>query len=67
MSDQQPTTNLRIGVAGLGTVGAGLLKLIQRQDELRLPGRIEVTAVSARNRNRNRNRNLDKMFFGRRR
>ncbi len=54
MSDQQPKTTLRIGVAGLGTVGAGLLKLIERQDELRLPGRIEVTAVSARNRNRDR-------------
>ena len=45
---------LRLGVAGLGTVGAGLLKLIARQDELRIPGRLEVTAVSARSRSRER-------------
>ncbi len=54
MSDSNVKTHLRLGVAGLGTVGAGLLKLIERQDELRLPGRLEVTAVSARNRNRDR-------------
>ena len=40
---------LRLGVAGLGTVGGGLLKLIERQAELRLPGKLEVVAVSARN------------------
>jgi len=45
---------LRIGVAGLGTVGGGLLSLVARQDELRLPRRLVVSAVSARSRNRNR-------------
>jgi homoserine dehydrogenase len=45
---------LRIGIAGLGTVGAGVLSLAARQDELRLPGRIEIVAVSARNRTRER-------------
>jgi homoserine dehydrogenase len=45
---------LRIGIAGLGTVGAGLIRLIDRQDELRLPGRLEVVAVSARSKSRNR-------------
>ncbi len=54
MIDHAPKTHLRLGVAGIGTVGAGLLKLIERQDELRLPGRLEVTAVSARSRTRNR-------------
>ncbi|MBU6319645.1 MAG: homoserine dehydrogenase [Alphaproteobacteria bacterium] len=45
---------LRLGVAGLGTVGAGLLGLIERQHELRVPGRLEVSAVSARSRSRGR-------------
>ena len=51
---------LRLGVAGLGTVGGGLLKLIERQAELRLPGRLEVVAVSARNKNRNRGVDISK-------
>ncbi len=51
---------LRLGVAGLGTVGGGLLKLIERQTELRLPGRLEVVAVSARNKNRNRGVDISK-------
>jgi homoserine dehydrogenase len=45
---------LRLGVAGLGTVGAGLLALIERQGDLRIPGRLEVSAVSARSRSRGR-------------
>jgi len=42
---------LRIGIAGLGTVGAGLVKLLSAQDDLiaaRCGRRIEVTAVAAR-------------------
>ena len=35
------TASFKIAIAGLGTVGGGLLKLIERQDELRLPGRLE--------------------------
>lgn len=48
---------LRIGIAGLGTVGASLVALLQqRKNELAVTcGRpIEIVAVSARNRNRNR-------------
>ncbi len=48
---------LRIGVAGLGSVGAGVVKLLHGQSELleRRCGRVlAVTAVSARNRQRNR-------------
>lgn len=44
---------LRVGVAGLGTVGGGLLKLFA-DDANRLNERLEITAVSARNRTRNR-------------
>lgn len=51
---------LRLGVAGLGTVGGGLLKLIERQGELRLPGKLEVVAVSARNKTRNRGVDISK-------
>jgi homoserine dehydrogenase len=48
---------LRIAVAGLGTVGAGTLQLLERQAEpvaLRAGRRIVVTAVSARDRRRDR-------------
>jgi len=44
---------LKIAVAGLGTVGAGILQLLDRQAELlaqRAGRRIVVTAVSARDR-----------------
>lgn len=55
-----PGKKLRLGVAGLGTVGGGLLKLIERQAELRLPGKLEVVAVSARSKNRNRGVDISK-------
>jgi homoserine dehydrogenase len=49
--------SLKIGVAGLGTVGAGTLRLLQDQAELlaeRSGRRLVVTAVSARDRRRDR-------------
>ena len=42
---------LRIGLAGLGVVGGGVLKLLEEQRELllsRCGRRLEVVAVSAR-------------------
>jgi len=46
---------LRIGVAGLGTVGAGLLKLIEERPSFAPVGReVVVTGVSARSRKRPR-------------
>jgi hypothetical protein len=51
------STPLRIGIAGLGTVGAGVVKLLETNAELitRRAGRpIVVTAVSARDRHRER-------------
>jgi len=48
---------LRVGVAGLGTVGAAVLRVLERQSEAlaRRVGRpIHVTAVSARNRGKAR-------------
>lgn len=45
---------LKLGIAGLGHVGCGLVDLVQRQDSLRLPGRVEIAGVTARNRNRSR-------------
>src|SRR5580704_12238885 len=48
---------LKIAVAGLGTVGAGTLQLLQRQAELlavRAGRRIVAVAVSARDRRRDR-------------
>jgi homoserine dehydrogenase len=52
---------LRIAVAGLGTVGAGTLQLLERQAEplaLRAGRRIVVGAFSARDRRRDRGVNL---------
>jgi homoserine dehydrogenase len=51
------TTPLKIAVAGLGTVGAGTLKLLNDHADLlalRSGRPLQVTAVSARNRNANR-------------
>jgi len=48
---------LKVAVAGLGTVGAGILQLLDRQAELlaqRAGRRIVVSAVSARDRRRDR-------------
>ena len=51
------STPLRLGIAGLGTVGVGVLKIIRRHNNLlseRTGREIEVTAVSARSRTKNR-------------
>jgi homoserine dehydrogenase len=56
MSQSAPTP-LRIGIAGLGNVGGGVVKLLESNADLiaRRAGRaISVTAVSARDRNRDR-------------
>src|SRR5579864_8188319 len=53
--------SLKIAVAGLGTVGAGTLQLLERQAEklaMRAGRRIVVAAVSARDRLRDRGADL---------
>ncbi|MEL7115604.1 MAG: homoserine dehydrogenase, partial [Pseudomonadota bacterium] len=48
---------LRLGLAGLGTVGVGVIKIVQRQAELiaaRAGRPVEITAVSARIRDKDR-------------
>ncbi len=48
---------LRLGIAGLGTVGAGVIKIIQRQSALitaRTGREVTISAVSARSRDRDR-------------
>ncbi|MEL6169282.1 MAG: homoserine dehydrogenase [Pseudomonadota bacterium] len=55
-------TALRIGIAGLGTVGAGVVKIIRRQSAeiaARAGRPIEITAVSARSRSKDRGVPLD--------
>ncbi|MCB2120673.1 MAG: homoserine dehydrogenase [Rhodobacteraceae bacterium] len=52
---------LRLGIAGLGTVGMGVVKIVQAHGDMlaRRAGRpIAVTAVSARDRTRNRDADL---------
>jgi homoserine dehydrogenase len=55
------TAALRLGIAGLGTVGAGVVKIIRKQADLleaRTGRRIEITAVSARDASKDRGVNL---------
>ncbi|MET3892726.1 homoserine dehydrogenase [Bosea sp. OAE506] len=54
---QPAATPLRIGLAGLGTVGASVLRILRRQENAlseRCGRAIRVTAVSARDRTRDR-------------
>ena len=51
------TQPLRLGIAGLGTVGAGGVRIVRRQAallEARTGRRIEISAISARDRSRDR-------------
>lgn len=51
------THPLRLGIAGLGTVGVGVIKIVQEHGEMleaRAGRKILVTAISARNRNKDR-------------
>ena len=53
--------DLRIGLAGLGTVGIGVVKIVQRHADLiaaRTGRRVVITAVSARDRQKNRDADL---------
>jgi homoserine dehydrogenase len=57
---------LRVGLAGLGTVGAGVLRLLRDNAgiiEARAGQRVAVTAVSARDRGRDRGVALDGMAW----
>lgn len=52
---------LRLGLAGLGTVGLGVVAIVQRHADLiaaRTGRRVEITAVSARDRHKNRDADL---------
>jgi homoserine dehydrogenase len=52
---------LRLGVAGLGTVGIGVVKIVQRHADLiaaRTGRAVIITAVSARDRSKNRDADL---------
>ena len=57
---------LRLGLAGLGTVGMGVVKILQTHADLiaaRAGRRIELVAVSARDRTRNRDADLSGYFW----
>jgi len=52
---------LRLGLAGLGTVGIGVVRIVQRHADLiaaRAGRAVQITAVSARDRTRNRDADL---------
>jgi len=47
-------TEMRVAVAGLGTVGTGLISILSQEGAERAPRPLTVTAVSARNKSRDR-------------
>lgn len=60
------TKTIKIGLAGLGTVGVGVLKIIEAHGDLleaRSGARLVVTAVSSRDRNKDRGVSLDGMTW----
>ncbi len=52
-------TSLKIGIAGLGNVGTGLVSRLLEQEKLRLGGAVGITGISARNRSRKREIPID--------
>ena len=55
------TTPLRLGIAGLGTVGVGIVRIVQKHRDLlaaRAGRPIEIVAVSARSKTKNRDVDL---------
>jgi len=57
---------LRLGIAGLGTVGASVVRLLERQGDAiatQLGRPVRVVAVSARDRSRDRGINLDSIAW----
>ena len=57
------TNPIKIGIAGLGTVGIGVVKIIQQNGKIlqaRTGRKIEIVAVSAKTKNKNRGVDLSK-------
>jgi len=57
----QMTTPLRLGIAGLGTVGVGIVRIVQKHGALlalRAGRSVEIVAVSARSKTKNRDADL---------
>ena len=57
------TNPIKIGIAGLGTVGIGVVKIIQQNEKIlqaRTGRKIEIVAVSAKAKNKNRGVDLSK-------
>src|SRR5210317_388304 len=57
MKESPMTSPLRLGIAGLGTVGVGVVKIIQQKADLlamRTGRPITITAVSAKSQAKNR-------------
>jgi len=66
MTDTTPMPPLRIAIAGLGTVGAGVIRLLDTNRDLvraRAGRGIEVTAVSARDRSKDRGVNHERFHW----
>ena len=61
------TTPLRLGIAGLGTVGTGVVRIVRQKADLlaRRAGRpVTISAVSARTRDKDRGVSLARLCLG---
>jgi homoserine dehydrogenase len=64
ISDRLMSNSLRLGIAGLGTVGTGVLDILRTHGDLldmRAGRGLSVTGISARSRNKDRGHDLSKM------
>ncbi len=62
--NKSTSNSLRIGIAGLGTVGASLVRLLQEKQEMlseRCGRDLAITGVNARTKNKDRGISLDEM------
>lgn len=60
------TTPLRLGIAGLGTVGVGIVRIVQKHGDLlaiRAGRPVEIVAVSARSKTKDRGIDLSSYFW----
>ena len=66
-AENAPAGALRVGIAGLGTVGVGVVRLLQENRDVLMqhcPRPIEVVAVSARDRRKSKSNAIPFATFG---
>jgi homoserine dehydrogenase len=66
MPKKNKVETLKVGIAGLGTVGKGVFKILEQNEKVitaRTGKKLEVVAVSSRDKKKNRGLNVDKITW----